>query len=245
MSASVEHIISDSLRWIRNRPPCYPKLKDVLDMGWIFAAVVLLLAVYVPKFRVVVGWLTGVCVLLGLGVWAYCEWSESRAKTLIRPSEVLLEDMRLRRSGNGWVLSGRLRNDSPQHTLSRVGIDVLIKDCAVIEPPVKIDNPEEALRQLHDKLLANDSGSGSKSGAKFDDPEKALRQIEKELLGAPPENYSSSSKCDIVGQKEVGIALDVPSGQVRNLEEDIYFPAGTQVQRTMDWQFRLLETTGK
>jgi hypothetical protein len=187
-------------------------------MAWIFAAVVLLLMVYVPKFRVLTGWVAASCVFLGLGTWAYFEWSERHAKTLIRPSEVLLEDIRFRRSGSAWFLSGRLRNGAPQHTLSRVSLEVLIKDCPTIDPPLKLDKSMEELEQwLQEKRL-------------------------REELGTSPASYPSSAKCDVVGQKEVSIFLDVPSGQVRNFDEEVYLPAGTQVHGTMDWQYRLLQT---
>lgn len=214
-------------------------------MAWIFATTVLLLAVFVPGFRVLAVRVLGGLLLIGLGVWGYFSWAESRVRNLILPSEVLLEDMRLASPGAGWHLSDRLRNKSPKHTLSAISVDVLVKDCAASELPQRFDDPEEVLRQIDRQLREGSTQAHSNAVKRFDDPAKALEQLEHQLLGAPAGHQANSGKCDIVGQKEVKITLDVPPGQVRSIEEQIYFPAGTNAQKTMNWEYILMEIRGK
>lgn len=104
-------------------------------MAWLFAIVVLLLVVFIPGFRSFAIGLLILAIIVGLGIWAYHNWSESRAAKLISPSEITLEDMRLGTSNYGsWSLSERIRNNSQQYTLRHLKLDLIVQDCTELAP---------------------------------------------------------------------------------------------------------------
>jgi hypothetical protein len=186
-------------------------------MAWVFATVVLLLMVYVPRFRLFMAWALGVLILIGIGFWAYNSWSENRSRKLIGSSEVAFEELRLRHSQSGWSLSGRVKNNSRIHTLIGLTIDVTLKDCI-----------------------------GPLPGASTDNLGEELSRTVRELLGEAPTASTGSARCDVVGQEEVTIAhLEVPAGQVRTIAESIYFPSGTSVRNTIAWSYRLSSLRGR
>ncbi len=47
--------------------------------------------------------------------------------------------------------------------------------------------------------------------------------------------------CDIVGEEEVRLFLDVPPGQVRVIDSGVYFSSGTVVRHQMQWSYQLME----
>jgi hypothetical protein len=186
-------------------------------MAWIFATVVLLLMVYVPRFRVVIAWALGVATFLGLGLWGYYTWSENSSRKLIKPTELAFEDLRLTTLDSHWSLRGRVRNNSRIYTLSSIAMNVSIRDC--VSTPL------------------TDSST---------DPDEELSRIKRDLLGPPPSSHSGPAKCDVVGQQEVRMAnLKVPAGQVREIEESIYFSSGTKVRNTMEWSYQISSIAGR
>lgn len=97
-------------------------------MAWLFAIVVLGLAVWSRGFRKV---LLVVVVLGTIGVagWFGYERRQDRiAKSLVSPSQVVLEDEQLRGRDSSYNLTGRLRNKS-QYTINQVDVKVVLRDC--------------------------------------------------------------------------------------------------------------------
>src|SRR4051812_15580924 len=95
-------------------------------MAWLIVAVVVLfLAIAFPWFRIVLG-----IVVFGVAIAIWYSISSSQretaaAKTRIRPDQVELFEMRL---GN-TQLTGRVRNLSPEFTLTGVELKLQLEDC--------------------------------------------------------------------------------------------------------------------
>jgi hypothetical protein len=49
----------------------------------------------------------------------------------------------------------------------------------------------------------------------------------------------SQDDCDTVGETDTRIYLDVPPGQVRDIDDPVYFSTGSGVRRHMQWSYRV------
>lgn len=100
-------------------------------MGWLLAAVVLVLLVISKGFRKVFLILAAIAVVLGIIITAviwvnrsYENQSRIASRKLIPLNQIELIDLKL----GGHQLSGRVRNNSKKYTLTRIYLDIAIHD---------------------------------------------------------------------------------------------------------------------
>jgi len=99
-------------------------------MVWILVIVVLVLLVYSAGFRKFSLGLLVVLFLAGI-IWYVIEETENqRSLTRISPQEVELDKLRLTNSSSySRQLTGRIKNNSPKHTLRSIDLKIILRDC--------------------------------------------------------------------------------------------------------------------
>lgn len=105
-------------------------------MGWLFAIVIVVLFVAYPAFRVIVGGLVALALVVGGGFFLYNRASEAAAISRVQPSDVAIEGATLGRSAysdSSYQFQGRLRNNNRTHSVNRVALKITLRDCATNE----------------------------------------------------------------------------------------------------------------
>ena len=104
-------------------------------MAWLLLIVALGLAV--GLLIITFGYRTSMLILLGVllialvGIVWYAEFYESPKSNRISTDQVRLDSFGVRAThGNSYELTARLRNDSTEHDLTAVGIQISASDCA-------------------------------------------------------------------------------------------------------------------
>lgn len=54
-----------------------------------------------------------------------------------------------------------------------------------------------------------------------------------------------NSKCDVVGEEEQHLLPVIPAGQVRDIDESVYFGGGTRVRGRLQWNYRVTEISAR
>jgi len=98
-------------------------------MTWIIAILVLLLLVVSAGFRKFALGLVVLAVAGGTIFYLYNEQERDRSLTRIPASQLGLESVRLNTDYSGYKLSGRIKNNSAQFTLTQVVFAVTMQDC--------------------------------------------------------------------------------------------------------------------
>jgi len=70
-----------------------------------------------------------ISLTIGLIVWQYQEYEESKSKTRILPSEVVLRKISFDPIGNNYEMTGRIYNNSEKYNLSGVQLKIIAQDC--------------------------------------------------------------------------------------------------------------------
>jgi hypothetical protein len=176
-------------------------------MAWIFAAVVLILAVRSRGFRKVLVWCCGVAIL-GLGGWYGWDRASERVRSSrVKPADVGIELPLVSKSQfGGWSLTARVRNKS-FYTITEMHIGLSARDCEVT-----IISTDELARQSGGYLSTDPKAGTYPSTDWF--AAIAAGQERKDV---------DLSKCDSVGMSQSSTALDIPPGHVRDIELSFYF----------------------
>jgi hypothetical protein len=98
-------------------------------MAWLAGIVVLLLLVFSASFRKVAGIaVPAVALIVGIFILNQRQ-SEKEARERIPANELELTDMVLTTEYGSHKIVGRIRNRSPQYTLTAIGLTVTLEDC--------------------------------------------------------------------------------------------------------------------
>jgi len=54
-----------------------------------------------------------------------------------------------------------------------------------------------------------------------------------------------TSHCDIVGDEEQILLPVIPPGQVRDIDQSVYFTSGTQVRGNFQWNYRITQVRAR
>jgi hypothetical protein len=98
-------------------------------MAWVIGIVVLILLVVSAGFRKFAGILVLIAVIGGVIFWQYQDNEEKKSKTRIKQSQLLFEDVSLKRSYGSYDMVGRITNNSSQYTLKGVQLKLTFRDC--------------------------------------------------------------------------------------------------------------------
>ena len=99
--------------------------------------------------------------------------------------------------------------------------------------------------ELSDLLLRPSYGNGDFAlvgRIKNRSPQYALDGLKLKLL---IRDCDSKAECEVVGETEVNIYTDVPAGQSRDLEQSVYFRNLCHARGKHEWEYRVLEISGK
>lgn len=84
--------------------------------------------------------------LTAITLLAYDHWSDSRARVLVPPGEVELQDFRLNPlAGAVYELTGRVQNHASRFTLKRISVRITAQDCTTAEPAECVAIAEEQI----------------------------------------------------------------------------------------------------
>jgi hypothetical protein len=88
--------------------------------------------------------------------------------------------------------------------------------------------------EFQDLLLTSDlshlRGRVKNNSPRYDLESAELRIILKDCMG---------SNCDVVGQTEESIRMNVPPGQTRGIEEYLYFSNVPKLRGTLQWEYKV------
>jgi hypothetical protein len=99
-------------------------------MAWLIGIVVLVLLVISPGFRRLAGGLIALALMIGGIFYLKNEQEERQSLTRIKVSELDFESVTLSPNYSSYKLAGRIKNNSPKHTLKQVTFVVTMQDCA-------------------------------------------------------------------------------------------------------------------
>lgn len=134
-------------------------------MIWLAVLLFVIALIFIPALRKVVGGIAIVGVIL-IGVILLWEASESDkrkkkdafAKTLIRPEQVLAENMSLQGYNK---LTGRIYNKSSQYTINELVVHITLRDGNVIvgetDKTVMVNIPPSQAREIGEYLYFSSS----------------------------------------------------------------------------------------
>ena len=110
--------------------------------------------------------LLGTLVLGVLSIIWYAEFYEEKGSDLIGVDEVTLDSFSMRKTyGDSYELTARIRNRSPEHVLTALGIELTASDCETEEDPascvvvgqqsqeVQIDVPAQQARDVVQQFI--------------------------------------------------------------------------------------------
>lgn len=100
-------------------------------MAWVAAIIVLILLVVSAGFRQFALVLILICVIGGFAFYQYEQQEEKRSKTRIPISEIEIEGLTLKPSYSSYDLTGRIKNNSNQYTLSGLQMNLTFRDCEI------------------------------------------------------------------------------------------------------------------
>lgn len=98
-------------------------------MAWVIAIVVLVLLVVSAGFRKLALGLVVIAVVGGVIAYFYGQAEERQSLTRIPASQLVLENVRLNPDYSSYKLSGRIKNNSAQFTLTRIVFAITMQDC--------------------------------------------------------------------------------------------------------------------
>ena len=98
-------------------------------MVWLVGIVVLVLLIFSGKFRKVAFGIVAV-IAVGIGlIVLYTQEAKREARDRIAVSEIELQDIRLQNDYGSYRIFGRIKNNSHQYTLTRLGMKFSFEDC--------------------------------------------------------------------------------------------------------------------
>jgi hypothetical protein len=94
---------------------------------------------------------------------------------------------------------------------------------------------------LEDLSLARSYSSYSLSGRlRNNDRQYTVNRLIVRVTLRDCRPHEPSPICDIVGETDTSIFLDVPPGQVREIDSGVYFSSGTIVRNQMQWDYTVV-----
>lgn len=98
-------------------------------MAWVIAIVVLVLLVVSAGFRKLALGLVVIAVVGGVIAYLYGQAEEKQSLTRIPVSQLVFENVRLNPDYSSYKLSGRIKNNSAQFTLTKLVFAITMQDC--------------------------------------------------------------------------------------------------------------------
>lgn len=195
-------------------------------MLWLLAGIaVLWFAVASAGFRRLLAILAGVAVVgtvLFLG-WLQIEQNRQTkeaqaAKLRIPRTNVELVDLRMGTDSSSVQLSGRVRNNDPQFTLTNIELRLRVEEC-----------PAQA-EQIREKVVLSAPDGLSEAALK--------RLIDSELA-------KTGTRCETVGDSTESISIYVPPGQSRELKEYVSFSGIGGPRSKRSWHYDVVSISGE
>lgn len=236
-------------------------------MAWNFGSTALFSKVFSSGFRKIALGLACLSFIAGGVIYVAGVIEEQRSLKRIQVSELVFENLLLTPLGSNFTLTGRVKNNSPTHTLAELSVAIKLKDCFV-----GIMSPEEWLASKLLNTSADYSAWIAKNSEKRGTPEyetvaKAYElakssesstryaELAKQYGGTishPPSIASEAttknldSSCVIIGEIGHGLTLSVPPGQARDFEDFIGLQGQSiKPKGKFEWSYSAVEIRGK
>ncbi len=98
-------------------------------MKWLFGIVIIILLVVSVRFRTLAGYFVVIFIVGGSLFWGFQEYENTKSRSKISPAEVVLRNISFESVNNNFLMSGRIVNNSENHTLSGLQLKIDVKDC--------------------------------------------------------------------------------------------------------------------
>ena len=98
-------------------------------MAWLAATIVILLLIYSGRFRKVAVALAAVLAVSVVVIYLYMQDSKIQTRSLIAESDLDFQDITLQPDYTGYKITGRIKNNSRQYTMTAVGLNISFDDC--------------------------------------------------------------------------------------------------------------------
>jgi hypothetical protein len=236
-------------------------------MAWNFGGTVHFSKVFSSGFRNIAMGLAGLSLVAGGVIYVLGEIEERRSLKRIQVSELVFGNLLLTPLGSNFTLTGRVKNNSPTHTLTEISVAIKLKDCSFGSM-----SPEEWLASKSPNTSDDYSAWIAKNSEKRGTPEyetvakayELAKSAENSIryaelarqfggtISHPPAIASGATtknldnSCVIIGEIGHGLSLSVPPGQARDFEDLIGLQGQSIKPRgKFEWSYSAVEVRGK